>query len=188
MNADLMLKSQFQIRANFQAINTAFAQNHVKLNNSEQQGKHSLLLFEPQSSDPTTTVGQVALYTKLVNSVPMLFYRPQSNATPIQMTYPSILTGLQSTDPNVWYPQQYSFVAGPFVVYAGIIIAATNGQTITLTPSSTLLYVQLTAQTVKEGQGVAVPATPSNISGNSFNINFNGLVGPNNFYYLAVGK
>ena len=195
VNTDLMLKSQFQIKANFQAINSVWAQNHRKLNDP-QQGQHNLLLFRPQPADPTTLADQVALYTKLVTGTPQIFFRPQNNATPIQMTYSSLSTGLQSTNPDVYLPTQYSFMAGPFVVYGGLIKAANNNQTVTLIPSTTLIYVGLTTQNLEATIGGKKyvqndRVEPTNVSGNSFKIIFSSGTGSvftsQNVYYLAIG-
>lgn len=194
VDTDLMLRSQFQIRANFQSIFAAFAKNHVRLNDA-QQGMHNLLLFRTQSGDPTTGADQIALYTKLVSSVPQVFFRPQNNATPIQMTYQSLRTGLQSTNPDVYFPTQYSFMAGPFVIYAGIVNGATNGQTVTLLPATTLLYVGLTAQNqdFKIGNKSYIGnarTVPQNIVANAFDITFDTVSLPvtQNVYYIAIGK
>ncbi len=183
---DPMLQSQGQCRANFQAINTVFAQNHVKLNTSKTQGMHSVLTFTAQSGNPTTPAGKISIYTKIITGIPHLFFRPESNGTPIQLTYPSISTGLQSTNPNVYLPRQYSFVAGPFVIYGGIITGVTDGQVITLTPTSILIYAGLT-KINKLGNSVSDSATPV-ISGSGFTVVFPPSLNPQDFYYLAIGR
>jgi hypothetical protein len=187
--SDPILRSQRQIKANFQEINQAFANNHVPLQQQDFKGMHNVLTLRPQSGDPTTTATEVALYNKLVSSVPEIFYGPASSATPIQMTYQSI-----STDPAA--VQQYSFVAGPFVVYGGLIKNPTQGQTVTLTPGTTLLYVDLImADVVKPQDNFVTTAVPTSISGNSFNISFGARSFPGPFssslkfdvYYFAIG-
>lgn len=186
---DNTLQSYGQLRGNFNAINSSFAKNHVGLTRDpEFSGMHSVLTMFP-TTDPATSPTQIALYNKLVGGVPELFFRPSSNQTPIQMTYPSIKTGLQSTNPDVYYNDQYSFVAGPFIIYGGFIANPTNGQVVTLTPGTTLLHVDLIAV---DAVTVVTPAyaIPTSIAGTSFTIKFStAFVAPKemNLYYFAVG-
>jgi hypothetical protein len=179
---DPILQSQAQIRANYQAINVVFSNNHVPMNENL-QGMHAVLTMRPQSGDPTTDSTHVALYNKLDgSSIPELFFRPNSNQTPIQLTYPSLSTTSGAA-------QQYSFVAGPFVVYGGKITNATKGQVVTLSPSTTLLYVGLTTANFL-GSPTSIPqAVPTSISGSSFTIQFQTQVAGTTLdvYYLAIG-
>lgn len=186
-SGDPILQSYYQLRANFQTINSAFAEDHVGLTqNQDFAGMHNVLTFQPLPSpftDPTTSANQIALYNKLVSGVPELFFRPTSNQTPIQMTFPQIQTGLQSTNPDIFFPTQYSFIAGPFIIYGGFITGATSGQNVTLFPGTTLLYVNLVAN-------VALPSliAPTNITGTTFTISFSsGSTSPLNIFYFAVG-
>jgi len=172
--------SQRQILINFQSIFQAMANNHSKLGLGT-QGKHTVLILRDQTipGDPTTSATQTAIYQKLVAGIPNWFYRPSSNQTPIQMSYPSI--DITTANAN------YTFVAGPFVVYTGKITNPTNGQLVTLLPSTTLRYVGLT---VANFTGTVVnSAAATNISGNSFNINFQVQSGvTRDVYYLAIGN
>lgn len=187
---DPTLQSFSQLRANFQAIAAAFGDNHVGLTKtSDVMGKHNVLTMQPVMSDPATSATQIALYNKLVSSVPELFYRPSSSGTPIQMTYPSLQTGIQTTNPNVYYPTQYSFVAGPFIIYGGIVIKPTNGQTVTLTPGTTLLYVDLVVANSSFIAPLPSYAVPTSISGTSFNISYQtpGAGETIDVYYFGIG-
>jgi hypothetical protein len=141
---DPILLSQGQILANYNAINSVFNNNHYPLTGTNQdfQGMHNFMVMRPQASDPVTDATHTAFYNKLdANSIPELFFKPNNNQTPIQLTYPSLNTSLSSTAP-------YSFVAGPFVIYAGIIKGVTNNQVITLSPTTNLLYVGLTSANI----------------------------------------
>lgn len=186
LGTDPILQSQAQIRANFQSINNVFSNNHFPLNGDpEFQGMHVVLTMRPQNvTDPSTDATHVAFYNKLVSTIPQLFFRPNSNQTPIQLTYQSINTSKTS-------PQQYSFVAGPFVVYGGKIHNPTNGQTVTLTPTTTLLYVGLTSANVVFKGANVLAAIPTSISGSSFNISYSGtaasVITSLDVYYLAIG-
>ena len=177
-----MLKSQGQIRANYQAINAVFAENHAALN-SEFEGMHNLLNFRPQTIDPTTSATQIALFTKLVASNPMLFYAPSSSQTPIQLTGTSLSTGLVSTNPDVYKDEQYSFLPGPFIFYAGKRTGVTNGQIITLTPTSTLKFANVwSIYTDKVDDRSFVFA----LAGSTFTIGTNNAA--QDIYYIAIGQ
>jgi len=200
-SSDARAQSQKQILANFQAIARVWADNHYPLNGTDNEfyGMHTVLTMRPQIDHPETDIGQIALYNKLVGGIPELFFMPQNQhiptQKPIQLTYPSISTGSGGT--------QYSFVAGPFIVYMGFIqnvAGVPNGQVITLMPGNTLLYAGLTSAGVKGtdgGTGIISPltltasfATNLNSPANSFTIT-HGLNGINGFmqvvYYLAIG-
>ena len=191
VSTDYMVISRPQIKGNFQAINQVFAKNHVNLNATypgQLQGMHRVLIFRANTNsalDPPTTADQVALYTKIIANNAVLFYRPSNNQTPIQLTYPSISTGLQSQNPDVWLDRQYSFLAGPFVFYFGIL-HVTDGTVITLTPSTTLLYVSLV---MLESLGSDKPsAAATNIAANQFTVRYSaGGINPLYVYYMAIG-
>lgn len=183
---DPILQSFSQLRSNFQEIQHAFSDNHEGLtSNLEFAGMHDLLTMRPQGTamaplDPTTSAIQIALYNKLVSNIPELFFRPSNNQTPIQLTYPSIKADSSTT--------QYTFMAGPFVVYGGLITNPTNGQTVTLTPVTTLQFVDLivTNSTLLPAQ-IAM-AIPTSIAANSFNISFSPHGGRTfDVYYFAIG-
>jgi len=191
--SNLMVTSQPQIQSNFQTINSVFSKNHSSLNNLDPgrlQGMHTVLTLRPQSTDPTTTVDQVSLYTKTVAGVTSIFFRPSNNQTPIQLTYSSIETGLQSEDPDVFLPRQYTFLAGPFIFYVGRVVV-TDGTIISLTPNSTLLYVGLTM--AEGGFGTdksSAAATNINSGGTNFTVRFPFIstTDPTPVFYLAIGQ
>lgn len=187
--SDQTLQSQKQLLSNFQTLAQVFTANHFPLTGvSKYQGMHTVLTMQPQSGDPSTDATQIGLYNKLVSSIPALFFAPNSAQTPIQLTYPSINTTLANT-------QQYSFVAGPFVIYAGMVTNPTNGQTIPLSPTTNLLYVGLTLANFGTGQ-VTFSRTPTAININSPMSNFTityevqvSIPTPNQqIYYIAIGQ
>ena len=191
-----MVQSQKQIYINYNVMNTTWAQNHVNLSALENQGMHNSLTYRVQSGDPGTSATQVALYTKAVGGLPQLFFQPNSSQTPIQLTYPSILTGLQTITPPVYFAQQYSFLAGPFIVYMGTLTGVTAGAGYTLSPSSTLLYAQATSLPYDD---ITTPSKPiqrnipvfPTVAGSGFTLNFtNPPTGPATLtvYYFAIGQ
>ena len=176
--------SQKQIKANFTAIFNAFAKNHAKLGPTDTQGKHNMMILRPQALDPATSPTQAAIYNKKVATIPNLFYRPSNNQTPIQMTYPSI-----GVNPNA--STQYSFVAGPFVVYTGVLINPASGTVVNVLPATTLRYVGLGVSNFIGGTSIVeTHAIPTNIAGNSFTIRYEvPLSGSSrNIFYLAIGN
>ncbi len=184
-----ILQSQGQIQPNFQIMANAFQVNHVGLtstNDDLYKGMHNILTMQGPQVDPSTSATQIALYNKLdANSIPELFFMPSSSQTPIQLTYSSLSTSGAT---------QYSFVAGPFVIYGGLVTAATIGQTITLSPTTNLIYVGLTTANIRSLSSftnyIAVP-TSINTPVSSFTITYHT---PNpagtiiDVYYLAIGQ
>lgn len=159
--------------ANFQSIYNSFAQNHAALA-SAIQGQHSSLTMRVQNVDPTTAANQIALYCKLdASNVPQMFFRPQSNATPIQMTNSSIQ--------NISGGNQVSFIAGPFTIYMGYILEVNTPFTVNLTPAKQLLYAGIT------GLGnFSIIAT--NLGVGTFVASLaGGAVAKIRAYYLAIG-
>lgn len=180
---DPILQSQRQMRANFQAIAAAWAVNHRPLTgNDDFGGMHNLFLLRPQGADPATSSTQIALYNKVVTSIPQLFTRPKSSGTPIRMSYPTIKA--DESD------EQYTFMAGPFLIYGGKIATPTNGQLVTLTPGTQLIHVDLTTTNLNFVPGIVQVAVATNLSGTSFNITYQNVGSspiPFDVYYFAVG-
>ncbi len=179
--------SQMQIKANYTSIFNAFARNHSPLGNPDLQGQHNVLTLRPQSSNPTTSATQIAIYNKLVSGVPNIFFRPSSDQTPIQLTYPTIGTSSTPT----YAVNQYSFVAGPFVVYTGFITNVTVPTVVTVSPATTLRYVGLGIFNYRTNFPFSLAAAAATgISGSSFTItpNFVSGIGVFDVYYLAIGN
>jgi len=145
--SDARAESQGQILSNFQALNSIWSVNHTPLTNPSTQGQHSALTLRSQSGDPTTAANQVAMYNKLVSNISELFFRPASNGTPIQLTYPKLTNGTPTIVTTLSYINniQQTFVAGPFIIYVGFITNANNfadaNPPLALTPISKLIYV-----------------------------------------------
>jgi hypothetical protein len=155
--------------------------NHEPIN-SDNEGMHSVLTLRNQNNvNPATSANEVAIYNNIVSSIPELIYRPNNSQTPIQLTFPSIDT----TTVN----RKYTCGAGPFVIYGGLIPAATNGQVVNLSPVTTLQYVGLVMANIKAPNIlVSYVAAATNVAGNSFTISFNAAVtGPRDIYYFAIG-
>lgn len=187
--SDPYLQSAGQIRSNYKAINLAFSDNHTALTGTSPQGMHNVMTLQSQGGDPTTSASEIAIYNKVVSSAPNLFFMPNSAQTPIQMTYPSVTTGLQSSNPDVYLPRQYSFVAGPFIIYVGTLTYSV-GLIVTLSPASTLLYVSLSALNPKKPVFSDIATLiPSDINMGGANFTVNAVVHyGGTFSYIAIGK
>lgn len=173
-------QSQRQIKANFQAIQQVFANNHASLSSdSEFYGMHNVLTMKT-TTDPVTSADQIGLYTKVVGSVVQLFFKPNDIQNPIQLTYDSINT-------NPANKQQYSFIAGPFVIYIGELTGITNNQVITLSPTKTLIYVGVNQSSPSYSTADNYPINVTNIAGSAFTVTQSGYTKPFNIYYFAVG-
>ena len=182
---DFLALSQKQILANFQTINKAFVQDHVALGLSN-QGMHNSLTLRPQSIDPTTGANQCAIYNKLVSGTPQLFFRSNVGHSPIQWSN----SNLSTLDTGSVKGSQSSFLAGPFTIYMGFVLNSPNNNIITLTPSSTLIYVglstSLNSPRIPTTVNVAIPV---NIAANQFTIRYvTALTIPPTIYYMAIGK
>lgn len=187
INTDFLSVSQRQILSNFQSIANAYFENHVPLTSVENVGKHEVLVFRPQSGDPTTASDQCAIYNKLdINNIPQLFFRPDSDQTPIQLTNENLNTIQTGASGD----EQSSFIAGPFTIYLGIVRNYINPTVITVTPSSTLIYVGLS--TINQEGNIIQPniAIATTIAADQFTIEYNYTFVTNLpiIYYMAIGK
>lgn len=183
---DFLGISQKQILSNYQAIATAWLENHVPLTNVDNVGKHEVLTLRPQGIDAPTTANQSAIYNKLVGGVPQLFFRSDTNQTPIQMSN----SNLNTLQTGATADAQSSFIAGPFTIYVGFFANCPDGQVITLLPSSTLVYVGLsTILTGTNKPDFATTAVAVSIAANQFTVTYNsGQITSNpTIYYTAIG-
>ena len=194
-SSDARAESQIQILSNYQTLNSVWAVNHVPLTSTDTQGQHNVLTLRNQSGDPTTASNQVALYNKLVSSIPELFFRPASNGTPIQLTYPSLTNGTPNIIVGTGYTNviQQSFIAGPFVIYAGYIFNE-NGladliAAIALTPTSTLIYANANQSGSSSVFNSAYALNLNNPNPGNFSIGISGIQNTKVtiVYYFAIG-
>lgn len=180
---DPILQSQRQIRANYQAIAAAWSVNHTQLTgNIDFQGMHNNFSLRPQGADPATGATEVALYNKIVSSIPQLFYRPNNSQTPIQLSYQNVKADSSDT--------QFTFLAGPFIVYMGKIIQPTNGVLVSLSPGSQIIHVDLIATNISVVPTIPPTAVATNLSGTSFNVQYQNVGAapiPFDLFYFAVG-
>jgi len=185
---DFTAISQKQLLANFEAISNSMLINHVPLTAVKNQGLHNSLTLRPQSGNPTTLANQSAIYSKLVSTIPQLFFRSNTNQTPIQLSNSNLNTLQTGASPGT----QSSFLAGPFTIYMGFIQNCANNQIVTLTPSSTLIYVGLS--TVLNSTNINTSAynvaVATTVSTNQFTVkyqNISSFTPAPTIYYMAVG-
>ncbi len=176
---DPTLQSGKQIRSNFQSIGQSFGENHSSMNyNPEAAGTHEALVIVPiklPDIPPVTDATQLALYSKIVGgpAIPELFFKPNNNQSEIQLTFPSILSDATQS-------QQYTFIAGPFVIYAGNVVNPIQNQQVILPKMSQILFVGLTFSIFAQG-------LPVNVVGNIFEIQVTQASTPKTVYYVAIG-
>ncbi len=81
--------TQEPIKDNFQAIYDLIDINHVNFNTPDTFGRHKMVSYIQQSSDPSTTCSEMALYSKSVSNDTNnleLFYRYPCNGSVVQLT------------------------------------------------------------------------------------------------------
>lgn len=85
------------IQSNFGTINTAWNVNHVEYGVTG-QGKHNLVTFPVQASDPATTMAQeAALYTKTVSGQPYLFLKNLNNGSVVNFSQFIVTAGVDTS-------------------------------------------------------------------------------------------
>ena len=84
---DDLAVSQGDLLTNFGQLNTQFGINHVPFDDSSgDKGKHKFITFVEQADDPESQGDEYLLYSKDDSGEPEIFARPESNATPYQIT------------------------------------------------------------------------------------------------------
>jgi len=81
--------TQQPINGNFQDIYNLLAINHVPFNTANTFGRHTLVDYVFQGTDPSTLSTEMALYSKAVDNDPNvgeLFYRYPNNGNIVQLT------------------------------------------------------------------------------------------------------
>ncbi len=165
---NLLATSKLQLRANFQAINEAFTENHVTLTEGNDSiGFHNEFTLRPQSVDPTLFTNQCALYNKLVSGVPQLFFR-SGVSTPIQWSNSNVST---ADNDNC-----YSFMAGPFTIFVGIIRNCLPVDSKTFSQVTTLLSASLGTVGKANPNSRSINAIPVSLVGNVLNIRYDPVV------------
>ena len=123
------------INGNFQEIDTLMAVNHVAFNTVNDFGKHKFVSYVNQGSDPSTTVAEIALYSKAVqdsSNLSELFYRYPNDGTVVQLTGSS--TSAESVTVGATYesgtnPSGYKYLAGSYqYLSSGLIFMTGNIQ------------------------------------------------------------
>jgi hypothetical protein len=181
-----------QMRENFSQFQTVFSTNHIPINQSN-QGKHTAVIFDQQSSDPGVTSNYTATYAKEVTNTigtePQLFLQvPQflPNEQPNiaqQLTYNQVNT--------TGAPMYQTFLPGGYVMYFGMVTTPFP-VTITLIPTCSKIA---TVVVMANNRTVAGTPTPMNVYAtilgpDSFSINSGTLgQGPPNptFSWTAIG-
>jgi hypothetical protein len=157
------------IRTNFSQYALVFDNNHEALNKNS-QGKHTNVILQNQSIDPTITSNFDTFYSKSVISnsstseelfvkIPQFLPIPNTNL-PMQLTFNSV---------NNSAPVYQSFIAGGYILYFGQITNAPA--TITLSPKPKKIVCA-----IANGNTFTTVGTPSPLDASV-------LVNANNFQF-----
>lgn len=160
------------IRGNFTDYGNVFDNNHVALNDRN-QGAHTQIIYQKQSSDPGVTEDLAVIYAKdatsNASSEPQLFaqipqFLPnQYDSTPapnvgMQLTHNTVNT----TGPN----QFYTFLPGGYLLFTGIVTGNSvpnvlTSLSITLSPSPTKILAAIATPNTLTSVGTPTPFTVS---------------------------
>jgi len=174
-----------QIRTNFTLIQSNFDINHEDYGVGANAGKHKFMQMPQQSSAPTTAAGDIALYSKLVSSIPRLFLRQESSGTEIQMSgiNPSAATN------------GYTFLPGGLLLQWGIKTPLSSTGTVTFATSNinfpnNCFNVSCTLISSPGGTSSSNTIAPitATVTGNGFNYSYTGSSSYVAFYWQAIGN
>ncbi len=193
---DIISESQNQLLMNFMKIATSFERNHQSLDGAPSDGKHTRLEMPEQTTPPETEANEGALYTAQgANMQTGLFWRGESNATPIQLTSGTVTGGGRRFSFNLG---GLEFRFGSIDVVAGgpDRVRTINFQTPLATRGYTLLANVLAAETrnafISGTRFLPAPFDGSGGAKTGCQIQFNDL-GDTRFltglgiFYLAIG-
>ncbi len=107
--------TQAPIEGNFQDIYDLLSINHVPFNTVNTFGRHNFVSYVNQSTDPLTSIGEMALYSKATtgsNQTSELFYRYPNNGSIVQLTG-STSTGGSTTSGGYFFSTSGSQLGDP---------------------------------------------------------------------------
>lgn len=166
--------SQSQIRDNFTQISNSYGTDHVAFTGSTQGYHKQITLNAPLAADPGRAGNVCSVYTKLINSVPQLFFQ---NSSKVEQ-----LTGVSSLASN-----GYLFVGGIVIQWG--VTNNTSGSPTTSVPVSfpytfsTGVY-SITANA--NGPGVFVYVNSPSTSGFTARLS-SAIANGIGFYWMAIG-
>lgn len=117
-STDELKNSQSDLLANFQAIKTLVDVNHVTFDDpTGDQGKHKYLTMPEQSSNPTTAVSEMALFTQLasITSKNEMALRKESNGSVLPFT----ASTLSNTPAPAALSSGFSYLPSGFILQWG---------------------------------------------------------------------
>lgn len=103
------------INDNFQALGTYLANDHIDITDATVAKRitHKQVTLNTLGAGPVTSADQMALYCKLVNAIPELFYRRASSGTEVQLT-------VANQNPIKATSNNQSFLPGGIVMKWGV--------------------------------------------------------------------
>lgn len=170
-----------KLRENFQSLNSFLSKNHVDIETtatpSANQGKHKFLQMPEQTSAPTTSANEIALYSKEANGVAQIFFRKEGDGDEVQLTGSSTI----STNGEL-------FISGVNIKW-GTKIAGVFGTTITFSsPFTTSIFNISVTSVTAAGFGkpsYAVEETTIGLSG--FQVIHTSSPQPKSYFWMAIG-
>lgn len=174
------------IQGNFDFWDTAFAVNHVAINESF-QGDHTYVVFQKLSSNPKVSGNHNTLFavnaTSKVDTQPQLFFKMPKYYTKIennamQMTYNQV---------NVAGPQFQSFLPGGYLLYFGSESNINLSVTITLVPEPKEILLAIATPNNLSGSGPPFDVRTTILTNKTFKIDTDST-GSNTFGYVVVAQ
>lgn len=181
------------IQGNFSTYSTVFDNNHLALNLGN-QGKHTNVIFQEQSTDPSVDGSFSALYGKsvvaasatfqgLFSRIPQFLTDDKPN-NPMQLTFNVV---------NTAGPQYQSFLPGGYIIYFGTVASANIVNTqVTLVPAPSEILCVIPNPTKLGGVGLT-PSRPVQIAvtvnnASQFTVNATFPTGTGDIKWLAIAR
>lgn len=172
------------ISGNFTNYFNTVSQDHVAPNGAGgyAQGKHVKSTYVVQGSDPSTLANEMAVYSKLFNSIPTLFQRQQSSGAVVPLV--SIVSSDSVTIAGT--PQtQYNLIVGGMYLKWGFAFNCPDNTVVnyaTAFPTATQsVFLEITDPNATSTR-LNVKSSPT---ASSFTIRTSANI---SFYYFAIGN
>lgn len=176
------------IKTNFSQYGSVFDNNHIAINSSH-QGKHSTVIFQRQTEDPTVDGDFDTLYGKSVTSnsgmAEQVFVKiPQFLPNP----FPNIPMQLTFNEVNTVGPVYQSFMAGGYIIYFGQTNNIAVPITLSPAPSAVMCIIANGNGFTSVGTPIPFDASVFFNSATQFTISSVAASGVYRFSWFAIGR
>ena len=179
-----LASSQPEIRNNFLNITDTIGRNHVPPTDptAANRGKHNIVQLPQQSSGPSTSATEGAIYTKDVGGEPNLFWRRKSNGGELRMTVNHNTVTAQTGR---------TFIPGGMMIQWGLNHIPFAGST-SVIPFSTAFSAppySITVQILRSNTTTVHVAYVQNgtVTASEFSVQVLGGTGSHDIYWMAIG-